>query len=102
MFPSGAQFANRLDDFRNGRQGINSQLAAGTQPQTGNIDEFPPLGRNAAPELPNARRESLMQNAGFGGYSSGMIGVSPGGYGNKRQEMEKNEENLLLHAGIGD
>ncbi|KAJ5422304.1 hypothetical protein N7491_010749 [Penicillium cf. griseofulvum] len=41
MFPSGAQFANRLDDFRNGGQGISSQLGAGGQPQTGNIEEFP-------------------------------------------------------------
>lgn len=73
MFPSGAQFANRLDDFRNGGQGINSQLAAGSQPQTGNIDEFPPLGRNVAPELAPARRDSLIQNTGFRGYNSGMI-----------------------------
>ncbi|KAL7653957.1 unnamed protein product [Aspergillus niger] len=45
VFPSGAQFANRLDDFRNGGQGISGQLGAGGQPQTGNIEEFPPLGR---------------------------------------------------------
>lgn len=65
MFPSGAQFANRLDDFRNGGQGISSQLGAGGQPQPGNIEEFPPLGRNAA-------AGSLMQGAGFGSYGSGM------------------------------
>lgn len=73
MFPSGAQFANRLDDFRNGGQGISSQLGAGNQPQTGNIDEFPPLGRNAAAELAQDRRSSLMQAPGFGGYTSGMV-----------------------------
>jgi hypothetical protein len=50
--PSGSQFANRLDDFRNGGQGISSQLSAGGQPQPSNIEEFPPLGRNAAAELP--------------------------------------------------
>ncbi|KAK5806212.1 hypothetical protein VI817_000470 [Penicillium citrinum] len=72
MFPSGAQFANRLDDFRNGGQGISSQLGAGNQPQTGNIDEFPPLGRNAAAELAQDRRSSLMQAPGFGGYTSGI------------------------------
>ncbi|KAJ5565736.1 hypothetical protein N7535_007374 [Penicillium sp. DV-2018c] len=65
MFPSGSQFANRLDDFRNGGQGISSQLGAGGQPQTGNIEEFPPLGRNAA-------TGSLMQGSGFGGYGSGI------------------------------
>ncbi|KAJ5728744.1 uncharacterized protein N7483_003252 [Penicillium malachiteum] len=75
MFPSGAQFANRLDDFRNGGQGISSQLGAGTQPQTGNIDEFPPLGRNVAAEIGQDRRGSLMQNTAFGSYNSG-IGTS--------------------------
>jgi CCR4-NOT transcription complex subunit 2 len=76
MFPSGSQFANRLDDFRNGGQGISSQLGAGGQPQTGNIEEFPPLGRNAAAELPLGqnlgRTGSLMQGAGFGNYGAGM------------------------------
>ncbi|KAJ5105598.1 hypothetical protein NUU61_002945 [Penicillium alfredii] len=72
MFPSGAQFANRLDDFRNGGQGISSQLGAGSQPQTGNIDEFPPLGRNVAADLAQDRRGSMMQNTGFGSYNSGM------------------------------
>ncbi|KAJ5780323.1 hypothetical protein N7457_005483 [Penicillium paradoxum] len=75
MFPSGTQFANRLDDFRNGGQGISNQLGAGGQPQTGNIEEFPPLGRNAAAELPLGRTGPLMQGAGFGGYGSG-IGTS--------------------------
>lgn len=70
MFPSGSQFANRLDDFRNGGQGISSQLGAGSQPQTGNIEEFPPLGRNVPAELGQDRRTSLMQNAGFGSYNS--------------------------------
>lgn len=104
MFPSGAQFANRLDDFRNGGQGINSQLAAGSQPQTSNIDEFPPLGRNVAPELPQARRDSLMQNNGFGGYSSGMIGVSPKSYAKSKQKegnQKLNARNSFFHAGIG-
>jgi CCR4-NOT transcription complex subunit 2 len=72
MFPSGSQFANRLDDFRNGGQGISSQLGAGGQPQTGNIEEFPPLGRNAAAELPLGRTGSLMQGAGFGNYGAGQ------------------------------
>lgn len=77
MFPSGSQFANRLDDFRNGGQGLSSQLGAGGQPQTGNIEEFPPLGRNVAAELAQDRRGSMLQNVGFGSYNSGM--ASPKG-----------------------
>lgn len=71
LFPSGSQFANRLDDFRNGGQGLSSQLGAG-QPQTGNIDEFPPLGRNVPADLSQDRRGSLLQNTGFGNYGAGM------------------------------
>ncbi|KAJ5914373.1 hypothetical protein N7504_003256 [Penicillium tannophilum] len=75
MFPSAAQFANRLDDFRNGGQGISSQLGAGSQPQTGNIEEFPPLGRNVAAEIGQDRRSSLLQNTAFGSYNT-SIGTS--------------------------
>ncbi|GFG25458.1 general negative regulator of transcription subunit 2 [Aspergillus udagawae] len=72
VFPSGAQFANRLDDFRNGGQGISGQLGGSGQPQTGNIDEFPPLGRNVAADLVQDRRESLMQSAGLGNFGGSM------------------------------
>lgn len=79
LFPSGVQFANRLDDFRNGGQGISNQLGAGGQPQTGNIDEFPPLGRNVTGDLSQDRRGSLMQNAGIGNYNAaiGFQGQTP-------------------------
>lgn len=77
MFPSGAQFASRLDDFRNGSQGIGGQLGAVSQPQTGNIDEFPPLGRNVAAEIGSDRQSSLMQGTGFGSYNPSMIQPYP-------------------------
>ncbi|CAK47590.1 uncharacterized protein An02g03090 [Aspergillus niger] len=78
VFPSGAQFANRLDDFRNGGQGISGQLGAGGQPQTGNIEEFPPLGRNITTDLGQDRRGSLIQSTGLGNYNGGLsfTGVS--------------------------
>ncbi|CRG86828.1 CCR4-NOT transcription complex subunit 2 [Talaromyces islandicus] len=74
LFPSGAQFANRLDDFRNNGQG---QLGAGGQPQTGNIEEFPPLGRNTADMPPgglSARMNDIGQErrTGFGSYGPGL------------------------------
>ncbi|KAJ6030585.1 hypothetical protein N7460_010851 [Penicillium canescens] len=96
MFPSGSQFANRLDDFRNGGQGISSQLGAGGQPQTGNIEEFPPLGRNAAAELPLGRTGSLMQGAGFGNYGAGLGAsrspsqVPNGILGQEKEDMNNN------------
>ncbi|KAK2783383.1 hypothetical protein FQN52_009641 [Onygenales sp. PD_12] len=72
LFPSATQFAVQLDDFRNGGQGISGQLSGGSQPQTGNIEEFPPLGRNAPADIGQERRASLLQSGGFGNYGSGM------------------------------
>lgn len=89
LFPSGSQFANRLDDFRNGGQGISSQLGAGSQPQTGNIDEFPPLGRNVTEELGQDRRESLLQSTGFGNYNGGMP------FGGLNQAQAPTNHNLM-------
>jgi CCR4-NOT transcription complex subunit 2 len=74
-FPSGNQFSNNLDDFRPRGQGSSDQ------PQTGSIDEFPPLGRDSSIpmgnrdsslEMGSERRGSLLQNTGFGAYTNGM------------------------------
>ncbi|EPS28138.1 hypothetical protein PDE_03084 [Penicillium oxalicum 114-2] len=107
ILPSAAQFANRLDDFRNGGQGISSQLGAGSQPQTGNIDEFPPLGRNVgnvgnvAAELVQERRASIMQGSGFGTYNNGIgSSRSPANQGaNGTLGQEKDELNNTLLSG---
>lgn len=87
LFPSGTQFANQLDDFRSGGQGISGQLASSSQPQTGSIDEFPPLGRNATGELNQERREGLLQNTGFGSYG-GTMGFS--GLGQSQSAQGRN------------
>lgn len=71
IFSSGSQFSNGLDDYRNGGQGGVGQLSGSSQPQTGSIDEFPPLGRNDNGDIGHDRRGSLMQNAAFGGYTNG-------------------------------
>jgi CCR4-NOT transcription complex subunit 2 len=74
-FTTGTQYTNSLDDFRPRGQG------SGDQPQTGSIDEFPPLGRDSSLSIGNRdsslemgseRRGSLLQNTGFGAYTNGM------------------------------
>ena len=70
-FPSVSQFASALDDYRSGGQSGVGQLSGSGQPQTGSIDEFPPLGRNGNGEIGQDRRGGLMQNAGFGGHTNG-------------------------------
>jgi CCR4-NOT transcription complex subunit 2 len=86
VFPSSAQFSSGLDEFRQGSQGIGGQMSAGSQPQTGSIDEFPPLGRNISEDLSQERRGSIMQSAGFGGYG-GSLGF---GGGNMAQAQARN------------
>lgn len=55
------QFSAGGDDYRFGGQAGVGQLG-GSQPQTGNIDEFPPLGGGAGDVGPD-RRTGLIQNA---------------------------------------
>lgn len=68
LFSTGSQFTGGLDDYRHGGQGGVGQLSGTGQPQTGNIEEFPPLGRNGNDDLGQDRRGSLMQNAAFGAF----------------------------------
>ncbi|KAK2746684.1 hypothetical protein FQN57_003028 [Myotisia sp. PD_48] len=74
QFPSTSQFATRLDDFRNGVQAISGQLSGGSQPQTGNIEEFPPLGKN--PDGNQERRDGMLQGGATGTYGGGPMGFS--------------------------
>lgn len=61
--PGSAQgFATGGDDFRYGGQAGVGQLSGGAQPQTGNIEEFPPLGGGPGDVGPD-RRTGMIQNA---------------------------------------
>jgi CCR4-NOT transcription complex subunit 2 len=71
-----AQFSGAGDDYRFGGQGGVGQLSGSAQPQTGNIEEFPPLG-NTAGEIGPDRRAGLIQNAtAFGANTN--AGAFPG------------------------
>lgn len=59
---SQSQFSDSGNDYRFGGAGGVGQLSGGTQPQTGNIEEFPPLG-GAAGEIGPDHRAGLIQNA---------------------------------------
>jgi hypothetical protein len=58
---SQSQFSEANDNYRYGGQGGVGQLG-GVQPQTGNIEEFPPLG-GAGGDMAPDRRAGLIQNA---------------------------------------
>jgi CCR4-NOT transcription complex subunit 2 len=63
------QFSAGGDDYRFGGQSGVGQLSGSAQPQTGNIDEFPPLGGSA--DVGPDRRTGMIQNAAaYGGNAS--------------------------------
>jgi CCR4-NOT transcription complex subunit 2 len=61
LFPSSSQFANGLDDYRFGGQNAVGQGAGSSQPQTTNIEDFPPLGRTENGEIGQDRIGGLME-----------------------------------------
>ena len=70
LFSAASQFSSGIDDYRHGGQGGVGQLSGSSQPQPGDIEEFPPLGRNGNEDTEQDRRGSLMQSAAFGGFSN--------------------------------
>ncbi|KAF2275649.1 NOT2 family protein [Westerdykella ornata] len=73
-----AQYPTGGDDFRFGGQAGVGQLSGGGQPQTGNIEEFPPLGGGAGEVGPD-RRTGMIQNAAAyaGNGSNTFPGLGP-------------------------
>lgn len=75
-YSANSRFSSGVDEYRHGGQGGMGQLSGSSQPQTGNIDEFPPLGRNGNDDSGHDPRGSLMQSAAFGGFSNANAFVS--------------------------
>ncbi|ORY09513.1 hypothetical protein BCR34DRAFT_625700 [Clohesyomyces aquaticus] len=60
-----SRFSAVGDDYRFGGQSGVGQLSGTSQPQTGNIEEFPPLG-GAGNDVGPDQRSGMIQNAAFG------------------------------------
>ncbi|KAF2019342.1 hypothetical protein BU24DRAFT_418949 [Aaosphaeria arxii CBS 175.79] len=59
------------DEYRFGGQAGVGQLSGGGQPQTGNIEEFPPLGGGAGEVGPDRRTGMIQSAAAYGGNAGG-------------------------------
>lgn len=67
-------FSAGSDDYRFGGQAGVGQLSGSAQPQTGNIDEFPPLGGSG--DIAPDRRTGLIQNAAaYGANANAFPGL---------------------------
>jgi CCR4-NOT transcription complex subunit 2 len=93
MFARPSQFPGGLKDYRFGGQNTVGQLSGSTRPQTGNIEEFPPLGRNGGGEIGQDRRSNMVPNASFGAHSNGRT-FGPG----LNQQQSVQGRNVLLNA----
>ncbi|KAL5119164.1 transcriptional regulator [Pleosporales sp. CAS-2024a] len=98
---SQSQFSAPGDDYRFGGQGGVGQLSGGAQPQTTNIEDFPPLGGGAG-EIGPDRRAGLIQNAAaFGG--SANLGAFPG-LGQTRNGLSSptdSQQDRILNPTVG-
>lgn len=70
LFFRTSRFTSRRDDYYHRDQGDVGLLSRSKQPQTGNIEDFRPLGRRCNDNTNQDQRGSLMQNAALGGLSS--------------------------------
>lgn len=64
------QFSSNGDDYRFGGQAGVGQLSGASQPQTGNIDEFPPLGGGNIDIGPDRRTVMIQNAAAYGANNS--------------------------------
>lgn len=67
LFQSSSQLPSGQGAFRFG-----GQNAIGQASQSNNVDEFPPLNRNANGEIGSDRGPNILQHAGFGTQSNGL------------------------------
>lgn len=67
IYSSTSHLQSALDDSR--YQSALGQMPASRQPQTTNVDDFPPLGRNGTDENDD-RRGTIMPSPGYGGFSN--------------------------------
>lgn len=66
MFTGSTHLQGALDDYG---QGGGAQIHPPRRPQTTNIEDFPPLGRNGTDENDQDPR-GIMQNAAYGSFSN--------------------------------
>lgn len=97
------QFSAGGDEYRYGGQAGVGQLSGGGQPQTGNIEEFPPLGGGAgAGDIGPDRRTGLIQSAAaYGGNASTNAFPGLGQTRNGLSSPTDSQQDRSLNAGLG-
>lgn len=92
-------FSATQADYRFGGQAGVGQLSGSSQPQTGNIEEFPPLG---GAELGQDRRTDMIQNAAFRGPINGSAFPGQLAHGRNGLSSPSDMQQDRLGSAIGD
>ncbi|KAF2734551.1 hypothetical protein EJ04DRAFT_436846 [Polyplosphaeria fusca] len=97
-----SQFSGGGDEYRFGGQSGVGQLSGGGQPQTGNIEEFPPLG-GAGGEMGPDRRTGMIQSAAsFGGNANTTAFPGLGQTRNGLSSPTDAQQDRSLNSAMGD
>lgn len=85
LFSQSSQLPSSQSNFRFGNQNAVGQASQSNN----NVDEFPPLSRNANGDIGQDRNPNLVQNFAFGGQSNGLGSAN---------QPQPNRSNGLLNA----
>ena len=97
-----SQFSGGGDDYRFGGQAGVGQLSGASQPQTGNIEEFPPLGGGGGGETGPDRRTGMIQNAAYGGNANANAFGSLGQTRNGLSSPTDGQQDRSIGSAVGD
>lgn len=97
-----SQFSGGGDDYRFGGQAGVGQLSGASQPQTGNIEEFPPLGGSGGGETGPDRRTGMIQNAAYGGNANASAFSGLGQTRNGLSSPTDGQQDRSIGSAVGD
>lgn len=95
------QFSGVADDYRFGGQAGVGQLSGGGQPQTGNIEEFPPLGGNGGDIGPDRRTGMIQNAAAYGGNANPAAFPGLGQTRNGLSSPTDNSQDRTINNAVG-
>lgn len=90
------------DEYRYGGQSGVGQLSGGTQPQTGNIEEFPPLGGGGVDIAPDRRTGMIQSAAAYGNNPTAGAFPGLGQIRNGPSSPTVGQQDRTLNSTVGD
>ncbi|KAF2180539.1 hypothetical protein K469DRAFT_592262 [Zopfia rhizophila CBS 207.26] len=96
------QFSGGGDEYRFGGQAGVGQLSGSSQPQTGNIDEFPPLGGGGGDVGPDRRTGMIQNAAAYGNNANANAFPGLGQTRNGLSSPTDGQQDRSINTAVGD